>query len=101
MPRHQFRHKPLCQRYEWVDDFLARARLPPVSQWAVRASLDALDLCRKSASASSYYLLPPYTFPAENLCWSACLFLPCPRAGLPSAPPPLPPPPALPPHSPP
>jgi len=22
MPRHQFRHKPLCQRYEWVDDFL-------------------------------------------------------------------------------
>jgi hypothetical protein len=45
--------------------FLARARLPPVSHWAVRASLDALDHRRVSCSASPYNLLPRRAFHVE------------------------------------
>src|SRR5712692_2278838 len=45
--------------------WLARVRLPPIPQWAVRASLDALDPRCLSRSAHPFHLLPQCTFYAE------------------------------------
>src|SRR5947209_13625450 len=39
---------------------LARARLPPVSQWAVCAQLHALDPCHLSRWAGSYSFVAPF-----------------------------------------